>query len=69
MDYTNGVSTMAESSFHESLPYDFGGKPSRAPSSQVGRAFKTSMLRKAQQAKSLKMAPGLGLHKFYPLVI
>jgi hypothetical protein len=46
-----------------------GGKPSRAPSSQVGRAFKTSMLRKAQQAKSLKMAPGLGLHKFYPLVI
>jgi hypothetical protein len=26
MDYTNGVSTMAESSFHESLPYDFGGE-------------------------------------------
>ena len=28
MDYTNGVSTMAESSFHESLANDFGGCPS-----------------------------------------
>ena len=56
---------------HHSMNHclDFGEKnstdSSRAPRSPI-RAFKTSMLRKAQQAKSLKMAPGLGLHFTVP---